>query len=205
MNARSLAAAALVVGGLSAAAAHEVRAEWRVVASEDGVEVSQEEAAGRALPRFRGVGEVPADPDRIVSIIRDIEHQCEWMPDCSEARVVRDEEQGVLFYRRTDAPWPVSDRDVLLRSTLRVVEPGKEVHIFFTSVDDPSVPPREGHVRMPRLTGSYRIRALAPGRSQIEIEVDADPGGSFPAWLATRTARDNPIRTIMGLRERLAR
>lgn len=204
MNARSLAVAAVALWGL-VAAAQEVRAEWRVVASQDGVEVSQEDAAGRELPRFRGVGEVRADPDRIVAIIRDIEHQCEWMPDCSEARMVREEEQGVVFYRRTDAPWPVSDRDVVLRSTLRVVEPGKEIHIQFVSVDDPSVPPREGHVRMPRLSGSYTIRALGPGRSQVAIEVDADPGGSFPGWLAARTARDNPIRTIVGLRARVAR
>ncbi len=204
MNASSLAAAAVVCWGV-VAAAQEVRAEWRVVASEDGVEVSQLDASGRTLPRFRGVGEVPADPDRIVAIIRDIEHQCEWMPDCSEARIVREEEQGVLFYRRTDAPWPVSDRDVLLRSTLRVVEPGKEIHIRFFSVDDPSVPPREGHVRMPLLRGSYKIRALAPGRSHVEIEFDADPGGNFPGGLAARTARDNPLRTIVKLRERVAR
>lgn len=204
MSSRSLVAAALAVWGLSGAA-QEVRAEWHVVASEDGVQVSQDDDGGRAIPRFRGVGEVPADPDRIVSIIRDVAHQCEWMPDCSEARIVREEKEGVVFYRRTDAPWPVSDRDVLLRSTIRVVDPGKEIQIRFSAIDDPSVPPREGFVRMPRLSGSYTIRALGPGRSKIEIEVDADPGGSFPGWLAARTARDNPIRTIVNLRERVAR
>jgi hypothetical protein len=195
----ALAAIWVLAGALPA------RAEWHVVANESNVEVSQDDSAGSALPRFRGVGEVAADPDRIVAIIRDIPHQCEWMPDCAEARLVRSEEDGVLYYRRTDAPWPVSDRDVLLRSRIRTVEPGKEVHIDFSAVEDPAEPPREGYVRMPRLSGSYRIRALAPGRSRVELEVDADPGGSFPAWLAARTARENPIRTIVNLRERVLR
>ena len=197
-----LAAAAVAVCGLAFAPA--ARAEWRVVTREAGVEVSRDDSADSAL-HFRGVGEIPADPERIVAILRDVPHQCEWMPDCGEARIVRKEAQGVLSYRRTDAPWPVSDRDVLVRSEIQVVRPGQEIHIRFSSVDDPAVPPREGYVRMPRLTGSYKIRALAPGRSQLEIEVDVDPGGSFPAWLAARTARDNPIRTIVRLRERVAR
>ena len=202
MSRSSLTAAAVLIWGLSAAL--PAHAEWRIVTSESGVEVSQDDATGGGLPRFRGVGEVSADPDRIVAIIRDVAHQCDWMPDCSEARVVRNEPQGVLLYRRTDAPWPVSDRDVLLRSTIHVVEPAKEIHIVFSSVEDPAVPPRAGLVRIPRLSGSYKVRSLAPGRSQVEIEVDADPGGNFPAWLAARTTRDNPIRTIVNLRRRVA-
>ena len=194
-------AAALLFAALTAPKA---RAEWHVVASEAGVEVSQEEVPGRSLPRFRGIGEVDADPDRIVEIIRDVPRQCEWMPDCSESRVVRNEgESELLFYRSTDAPWPISDRDVLLRSELRVLAPGREILITFHAVDDPAVPPRDGHVRMTRCTGSYHITAIAPGSSRVEIEVDADPGGSFPAWLAARTSRDNPIRTIVNLRQRV--
>ena len=203
MSRKLLAAAGVAIGTLAAASA--ARAEWRVVSRDDGVEVSEDDSTDGSLPRFRGVGEVAADPDEIVAVIRDVAHQCEWMPECGEARVVRSGPDGTILYRRTEAPWPVSDRDVLLRSTVRVVEPGKEIHIQFVSVDDPTVPPCQGCVRMPRLSGWYKVRGLAPGRSELELEVDADPGGSFPGWLAARTARENPLRTILSLRERLRR
>ena len=202
MQRSSLSALALVVGLLAGPTV--VRAEWRVVSTAQGVEVSQQTVEGRSLPMFRGIGQVGGSPEQILEVLQDVDSHTEWMPDTAEVRLVRESEEAIWLYRRTDAPWPVSDRDVVVRSHLEIVEPEVEIHTFFEAVEVPEVPERRGVVRMPHLEGHWKLRAIAPGRSRVEYQVDVDPGGSLPGWLAARTSRHNPIRTIVGLRERLA-
>jgi len=199
---RTSSAAALLL--LFSLASPPAFAEWTALAQEQGVEVEQQEVPGRGLPMFRGTGQVAADVDTIIDTIRDVSQHTQWMPDCSESRVVEEDGDTTYVYRVTAAPWPVSDRDVVLRTRIVVVEPGVEVHVYFDAVDEPVVPEASGSVRMPYLKGFYKVKALGPNLSQVEYQVDADPGGSLPGWLAARTTRGNPIRTFTGLRAQVA-
>jgi hypothetical protein len=123
------------------------------------------------------------------------------MHDCEESRLIREEPGDVsLIYNRTGAPWPVSDRDVVLRTHAGLVAAGQHVLVSFANVDDPSTPPIDGIVRMPRLIGSYDLVAIGPARTRVAYQVDIDPGGSLPAFAVTRTTRDTPLHTLLGLR-----
>src|SRR5262245_5673793 len=92
------------------------RADWTVVANDQGVEVSQQPVEGRGMPMFRGSGEIAGTPQEILDVLQDVDGHPQWMPDCSEARVVRQDQQTLTVYRRSAAPWPVSDRDVVVQS-----------------------------------------------------------------------------------------
>lgn len=186
----------------AATAAH---GDWQKVLTREGIEVSQQPVEGRKVPMFRAVGEVAADPERVLAVLQDIDSHTRWMPDLSESRVVREAENEVWVYRVQDAPWPVSDRDVVVRSRLKVLEPGKDLRIDFDSVTVDEISPNRGIVRIPHLRGHYRIQALAPGRSRVLYEVDVDLGGTLPDWLAARVGRENPVGTLVGLRGELAR
>jgi hypothetical protein len=178
--------------------------EWQPVASEDGIEVSALEVPGRALPKFRGVGIMDANLYEILAVIRDTDQHTRWMHNCSEARLLHRESDTVSYsYNRTNAPWPVSDRDVVVRAEIVVVEPGLEVRVVFRSVGDDLVPPVRGSVRMPHLEGHYKLEALGGGRTRVEYQVDADPGGRLPSWLARRTTRELPLHTLRNLRRRV--
>ena len=51
----------------------------------------------------------------------------------------------------------------------------------------------------------YRNRAStgAPAFFEIEYQIDADPGGLIPAWLAKMASRDIPLKTLVNLRNRV--
>jgi hypothetical protein len=61
----------------------------------------------------------------------------------------------------------------------------------------------DGVVRMPRLAGEYDLVALAPTRTKVTYRLDADPGGSLPAWATLRFARNTPLQTLLGLRNQV--
>ena len=180
--------------------------DWTLVTEEDGVEVSQRPVPGRSLPVLRGIGVVEANLFEVLAVIRDVERLNEWVHTCIESRLLGIEGDAVAYaYTRSDAPWPVSDRDVVVRSETLVLEAGAEVHIRFRSVEHDSQGEVDGVVRMPRLRGHYRLRVTEAGRTRVEYQVDADPGGRLPTWLVRRTARDIPLRTIVNLRKQVAR
>jgi len=188
------------------AAANAARADepWRELYRDSGVAVSERSAPGRALPDFRGEVELDADAYDVLAVILDVPAQTEWMWQCRTSRVLHRENDAVTtVYQVLDAQFPASDRDVVLRSVARVLEPGR-LEVRFESREDPAAPPVAGLVRMPRLEGAFALAALAPGRTRVTYEVSADPGGSLPAAFLRQTVRESPYDTLVGLRRRVA-
>jgi START domain len=180
--------------------------EWLEVARADGVVVSEREVAGRNVPTFRGVTEVPADVGTVLDVLQDVARYPEWMQDCAEARVLGRRSDGVSWvYNRTDVPWPAADRDVVLRSRVDVVAPGRVVYQRFVSEAVPLMPEVAGVVRIHRLQGYYRLEAIGATRTRVEYVVDADPGGILPAWIARRATRGLPLTTLRNLGTQLER
>jgi hypothetical protein len=57
---------------------------------------------------------------------------------------------------------------------------------------------------MPRLVGEYDLLSVGPTRTRVTYLLDIDPGGSLPAFIVTRTSRDMPLHTMLGLRTQVA-
>jgi hypothetical protein len=203
LRARSRAAAAIAAVLLATGAAR-ADGEWQTVVAQDGVRVEERIEPGRALPELRATVEIDAGIFEVLAVIRDVPRQTEWMADCEESRLLREEGPDVsIFYNRTGAPWPVSDRDVVLRAETILLEPSARASVRFANVADPSAAVIDGIVRMPRLVGAYDLVALSPERTRVTYELDIDPGGSLPAWAVTRTTRGMPLYTLLGLRRQV--
>jgi hypothetical protein len=179
---------------------------WVHDANEQGVEVTTKTEPGRALPAFRGVGTVDAGVFEILAVMDDIAHYTEWMSDCTGARIVkRINEFERIEYNRIHAPWPVSDRDVTVRSWVEASMAKHEIWARFQGVTTPDAGPVAGVVRMPRLEGYYHLEAIDEGHTKITYQVDADPGGLLPNWLIKLTTRKLPVETLVGLRRQVAK
>ena len=180
------------------------RRPWRRIDTRDGVVVSTRAVPGQNLPEFRGVAVVEGTLFDLLGIVMDVKRHCEWRAKCHSARLVRkinDFER--MIYTRIDAPWPVNDRDVVLRGKAMVHVKRRIVVSSFHAVRVASVPDVSGVVRMPRLQGSYRFEELDKARVRVTYQVYSDPGGMLPAWLAARSARQLPYKTLTGLRKRV--
>ena len=193
---RRFALVAILVLGLAAPAF----AERSVVREENGITVEEEAEPGRTLPILTGTTTMAAAPAQVAAWIAATHTYVDWMANCEEARRIRQEGRVVIGYNRIGSPWPVSDRDVVLRSTRTEIE-GGGILVEFRSTTDENVPVARGVVRMPRLVGSYDLRPVEGG-TRVVYTVDSDPGGSLPAWVVRRASRDLPYHTFNNLRER---
>ncbi len=178
-------------------------AGWEEVSDDDGVVVSMKAVEGRDLPIFRGVAVIDSSMIDIMAVLNDTEKATEWMANCAESKILKrlgDFER--IVYNRTDSPWPVSDRDVVIQSKTDINVEKRTIHVKFWSIKSPLKGEVEDVVRMPRLKGHYKFKALSRTRTRVEYQVDADPGGSLPDWLAESATEDLPRKTLLGLAER---
>lgn len=178
--------------------------DWEVIAEREGIVVSRRPVEGRDLPQLRSVGEVPGTPYEVLAILLDVPAQVDWRPDCVESETVRElDSWRNIIYTRTDAPWPVSDREVVLENAVIFIDAPTKVKVTFEAITAPDVERRQGTVRMKMATGFYAIEAIDAARSLVHYEVDIDPGGSLPGWLASMQSTRNPLETLAALRRRL--
>ena len=178
--------------------------KWKVITDSEGVLVSQKEVPGRSLPIFKGVTVIEADIFEILGVLQDVEKNPEWMHACVDAkRLKKFSDTEFLVYNRSGAPWPISDRDVVVRSKAKIDRENQVLTITMRSTESKLMPPNEDVVRMPRLNGHYIFSEASEGKTQIEYQIDADPGGLIPAWLAKMASRDIPLKTLVNLRNRV--
>ena len=178
---------------------------WKLVSRESGITVSTRIEGDRQYPTFRGTGRVKAGIADIVAVIQDASRHTQWLHECSDAaelKVVNDNTR--IVYNRVDAPWPVSDRDVVLRGTMDIIS-SKEVRIRFRAIKTGLKKPVAGVVRMPILDGHWYLVAANETATLVEYQVNADPGGKLPAALVETSSKDLPLHTIKNLRRQVAK
>lgn len=179
-------------------------ANWQVIAERDGIVVSRRAVPGRTFPQLRAVGEVPGTPYEILAVLLDVPAHTRWLPDCIESRALRRVDAWrYVIYTRTDAPWPVSDREAVIENEVIFLEPPSKLKVTFEALPAPEVARARGVVRMKAVNGYYLIEAIDDRRSFVQYELDADPAGALPAWLVSYQSTRNPMQTLAGLRTRL--
>ncbi len=185
-------------------AAVEADGKWHHEFTEDGIAVSMMTDEGRSLPAFRGTAVVDGNMFEVLGMLDDAKKATEWMANCMENKVLKQvNEFDRIIYNRTDAPWPVSDRDVVIFVGVTADLDKREVNIKFKEITNSGPGPIDGVVRMPKLRGYYKLQAVDERHTRVTYQIDADSGGSLPDWLITRATRRLPVDTIAGLRRQL--
>jgi hypothetical protein len=191
----------LLVGILAlVAATNSFAGGWETVAREPDVLVMMRDMPGRSFPTIRAVSVIDASIYDLLAVLSDVNRYPQWMARCAEARrLSKRGEFEYVSYSRTDAPWPVSDRDAIYFARVQVKLSQKLVMVRFKAVKDKRVPPRDGVVRLDKLKGYYALKILGPRKTQMDYQLDADPGGWIPKWVGKITAKRAVIDTMRAL------
>jgi hypothetical protein len=196
-------ASVLALAGAGLAHGGEV---WEHVTNADGIAVTARDVPGRGFPTFRAVGTIDANLYDVLGVLSDVGRHKEWMQRCAEARLLRKMgETEYIVYSRTDAPWPVADRDAVFHSKVYWDTNKHVIDVRFWAERSPLMGEVKGVVRMYNLRGHYKFIGLGPSRTYVDYQVDADPGGKLPRWIAKLATRTLPLDTIRALRRQAQR
>ena len=179
-------------------------ASWTPLFEEEGIEVSMYLPAGRDLPVFRAQGVFSENLYEILAVLDDVPRHTQWMVRMAESREV--EKTGDLdrvLYNRFDVPWPVSDRDSLVRIQAIFNQKKQEADVVFTRVVHSGMPELEGVVRIPKMESLAKLRFLSEKRTEVTYVLDIDPGGTIPTWLVKWIIKRIPLKLLRQLKQQI--
>jgi hypothetical protein len=174
---------------------------WETITKESGITVTNRREKNRQFPTFRGTGRVSANLWDVIAVIQDGDKHPQWLHKCADAGVLKQiDEVTRIVYNRVDAPWPVKDRDVVLRGKIDFIDPDSEVKIRFRSINSSLRKRPSDVVRMPQLEGHWYLVAMGDNKTLVEYQINADPGGDLPPWVVEQATKDLPLYTLKNLR-----
>lgn len=176
---------------------------WRQITDRNGIQVSVNFDADSRLKQFRGVTIMSlSDEYSMLALYNDIEAFPRWLHLISEASLIQERsmlDRDLRFLIKM--PWPVSDREVLLKATLDHVtrEDNESVTAYLRGTPD-LLPLNDDYVRVPEINGIFSFHRLSPGKVKVTYQISIALGGYLPNWLVNLTTRDIPYFTLEKLR-----
>jgi len=189
--------------GLQWAQAKPTGAGWESLGDKDGVEVSRKTVEGSNLFAFRGEADLDIHIGTLITVLVDDDIGPEWVDMMNLSKMLRRESENVkIIHQGYDLPWPINDRDYVMREAATYDAESKVFTLDFTSIEDPLMPEQECCVRAAAFRTYWRFQALGGNKTHVEVEVHTDPKGKLPAWLVNMIQKDWPRDTILGLTQR---
>ena len=162
-----------------ATAAAKLTPDWRVVSAAKGVTTRARIDATSQLCAVHGEAVVEASVAELMSVFGDLDQHGHWDATLVDAREWTGADGGTYVYQRFKQPWPVRDRELVLRR--REWRRNQTVSVHFESVDE-GTPVAPGAVRTLAHGVWWNFTAVSETETLISHYSCVDPGGAIPAW-----------------------
>jgi hypothetical protein len=176
---------------------------WKPEKDKNGIQVYSQHRPNASLKDVKVVCQLPGSLAGLVALLSDVDRHSEWVYGTESSRLLRRvSETEIEFYSTINVPWPVEDRDLVVRLVFNHDPVTKILYIRASSVPD-LVPSVAGKIRIPYSQARWTVKPLANQQLAIEYTFSADPGGQVPVWLVNLTAATGPYQSFLKLKELL--
>ncbi|MFW6340333.1 MAG: hypothetical protein ACOC0Q_05635, partial [Wenzhouxiangella sp.] len=176
---------------------------WTLVSQYRGIRVYKRHPDRSRVKTFRGVMRMElADEYALVALANDYERLPQWLHFVRHVEEIQ--RNGPLLrwlHFTTDLPWPLHDRETVLRLEVEQRRDDNEDGVLIHIANAPDLLPDDTrYLRIPTLSGTSGIWRLPGDELELFYELTVDPGGQVPPWLTNLVLRDAPLFTLDRLR-----
>ncbi|AWL11826.1 hypothetical protein HMF8227_01348 [Saliniradius amylolyticus] len=144
--------------------------------------------------------ELSGQPEDFIRLLRQTQRAPEWMANVRSVEVLSEPEPNVdIVHTKLNAPWPVRDRDMVTRSTIKR-DPDGHIHIQVTDLGQ-HYPQETGFVRMTHVRGRWQLTPGSSGTFNLCYRGSGSAAGRLPQWLSNNLLLSAMKRTFTRLRE----
>jgi hypothetical protein len=142
--------------------------------------------------------------DQLEKFLLDVPSYTKWQYNMIESTLLtRISNQEMTYRTVVDAPWPVDNRELIVKylSTKDTVQQTMDIVIQSIQSDYPK---QEDVVRVPSSYGTWHIVKIGDNL-KVNYSLRIDPGGSLPAWVVNMAMADGPHQSFRNLKRELKR
>ena len=140
--------------------------------------------------------------DQLARFVLDIPNYTRWQYNTIESKSIRKISDSEQIYRTViEAPWPVTNRDMVVH--LRLIYSEDKKNLVITADSQVGIVPyKEGLVRVPSSHAQWTVSREGK-KLRIRYMMQIDPGGAVPAWLANWVCAHAPYLSFRQLKAEL--
>jgi hypothetical protein len=138
-----------------------------------------------------------------VEFLRNIHNCVKWQYNTIEAAVLEQRDGKIIYRTVIEAPWPVSNREMILELSSAFDSVKQELTVVSRSIEY-GFPESEDLVRVPFAFGKWKVVSIKTSL-KVEYFLQIDPGGSVPIWLLNMAMAEGPYSSLMNLKDELRR
>ncbi len=176
---------------------------WTCVKNDGKIQVYTRKSDTLRLKIVKATTVVHARMSSLVAVLIDAENHKNWVFLNKKAEVLK--KLGPfhwILYSQSDAPWPVTDRDVVSNTVMKQDSVTKAITVTARAVPEyiDKVP---GHVRIPYARAQWRFIPMSKGEVRVVFTLQVDMGGAIPVWLMNMASAKGPYKTLQAFTREL--
>ena len=177
--------------------------DWTLKTDKEGIKIYTKTPDNSPFKAVKTVCNIDASLSELTAVLMDIKNCADWVYATKTCTVLKQNSPSDLFYHsEVDIPWPVSNRDFIVR--LVVTQDATTKAVTVIGENKPTyLPENKNVVRIQQSYSKWLITPMPNGQLQIEYVLQVDPGGSVPAWLINMFATKGPLETFQKLRQQV--
>jgi hypothetical protein len=170
---------------------------------QDSIKVYTCSADASKFKSIKASFEINATAPELVAMIMDIAAYDEWQYNTINPKVLKwISKQELIYYVEVAAPWPVSNRDLIVH--LKIEQDPITKNLIFTANGIPDyIPVKEGITRVPMSKSTWAVEPLSSTKLRVEYTMNIDPSGSVPAWMVNMVCAEGPFESFYTLRNKI--
>ena len=172
---------------------------WQMAFEAEDLVVQQRDYQGSDLAEIKGTTRVKASLNAIMALLKDASFNQHWVYRSGGARILQQSGYPQAYvYGIVDAPWPMLDRDTVVRFDYSQQAQTRVITIEITNF--PAFAALEDQlVRVPEFGGYWKLQPEEDGWVGVTYQVYGDPGGWIPVWIANKAALRSVIKTLQNM------
>lgn len=190
----------LALLGFCSVAALAGENDWELKRDSDGIQVYTRDVPDSKYKAVKGTMTITAPLGAAVALIRDTSACAKVASLCKVSWIHKTVSETELYvYSYNDLPWPVKDRDILVRALWSQDPSDLQVTMTAEAVSG-MMDKNDRAVRLQQASFSWEISPLDDGRLQITTQAHVDPAGTIPALIINLLLVDSPFKTLANFR-----
>jgi hypothetical protein len=172
---------------------------WKLTKEKDGIKIYMRMAANSKTDDVLGIMLMKTHLSPLVQMVKDSENHYRWIyanKNAKTLKAINDFEW--IYYNESEAPWPVSNRDVITHALIIQDLSTFTVKIFSDGLPE-YMPVKKDLVRIPALKNVWEFIPKEKGFTEVHFTLSMDLGGEIPAWLVNLVIDNGPFSTIFNM------
>lgn len=150
--------------------------EWTRLSKTDGVVVEIKEEG--ATTWVRGRATLDVDANKLKAALLSLDRFPKWMASLKTWKITKREKERAYVYGRHDLPWPMADRDYVVRYTW--IDDGERFMLESRTVKSKGED-KPGVVRLKNVRSTWTVQKDGE-KSKVSYTYNGDLGGDIPRW-----------------------